>query len=147
YDDAWTLSGFALRENHGVDLATVYQDPSAPSANANNDAVLTALASGLDNSFLAARDCDVYTADKKCIGNGQADITVDEIRRRFDRAKNAGVPAQARWGLQNIFRVSVPASQYGDIDQAMITTAMTTTPALLNAAFASTAARPISPTL
>jgi hypothetical protein len=125
YYDAWELTGLDVSEDHGSKLAIVYEDPTnGVDDDLRNDAALWALANGLENTFLAGRDED---------GNGQPDLTVDEIERRFNRTTNGAVSTQERWGIPNILRVE--RRGYEHFDQAVATTAMTETKRILNNAF------------
>ena len=110
YYDDWTLTGLNVTENHGVDLALVYEDPAVDDA-LDDDAALIALANGLDYTFLAARDAD---------DDGQRDITVDEIYRRFNHATNDTVSDEERWNIPDI--LSVEVHHYTHQDEAMMHT-------------------------
>jgi hypothetical protein len=145
YDDSWTLGGLGVREDNGVQMATIYESPGSDKK-LDDDTALTALAWGLQNSFLGARDCDLVV-DGVCKGDGQRDITPGVIAQRFDSRTNRYVSEELRWGISNTLRVDLRS--YAHIDEAMITTAMTTTPTLLRSAFTSKwfASAPITPTL
>jgi hypothetical protein len=121
YDDSWSLAGFAVRENRSVAMATIYQEPSA-TAYLKNDAPLFSLADGLDRSFLSAR-----------ASNGERDMSIVEIKRRFDAATNGTPPASANWGLPDIF--AVRDRQYEDLDTALMSTSITETRQLLDTAY------------
>ncbi len=137
YYEDWTLTGLQVREDHGVDVAFVYEDP-AVDADLHDDGVLFALASAFDYTFLAARDAD---------GDGQRDITTAEIYRRFDHATNAVITEEERWGITNT--LSVALHSYEHLDEALITIAMTDTKALLESVFTPhwSESAPITPTL
>ena len=140
YYDTFKLTGLNVSENLGAKTALIYEDP-AVDTNKKNDDVLTSLAMGLDNAFLGGRDADT---------NGQRDLNIDEIVRRFDRLGNGGVASDTRWGLdgaRNILRVE--PHTYPSFDQAAIFTAMTETLAVLNAQFNTswTADNTIKPTV
>ncbi|MCE7985168.1 MAG: hypothetical protein DYG89_28680 [Caldilinea sp. CFX5] len=124
YDDEWLLTGLSVREEHGSNMAVIYEDP-AVAADPKDDATLFLLAHGLDNSFLAGRDQD---------HNGQRDLNVAEIARRFDRATNSAVSEDERWAIPNTLRVE--AKSYDTLDRALMTTAMTETKRILDANFA-----------
>lgn len=147
YDDRWRLSGLRLREDHGVDLATIHQDPAAPGVNPNDDSVLATLAHSLDLFFLNPRDCERRDNAGRCEGDGQRDFTPQVVAERFNRATNGGVSATARLGLPNT--LSTELHRYDHIDEAVISTAMTTTASILNRSFTPrwSAAQPITPTL
>ncbi len=137
YYDAWTLGGLQVREDHGVDVAVVYEDP-AVDAFPDDDGVLFALASAFDHTFLAARDQD---------GDGQRDITPGEIYRRFNRTTNGAIGEEERWGITDT--LSVELHSYEHLDEALTSIAMTDTKTLLESVFTPywSESDPITPTL
>ncbi len=153
YDDEWFLAGLMLTENHSADMALIYEDPAATAnAEAGYDApfymdTLYGLLYGLDHTFLAASDCEPTDADDECGGDGQRDVTVDEIVRRFDHASNSGVSAEQRWNLPNV--LTVRENSYESFDLGLMDTVVTQTVDLLDQAFTSawSASEPITPTI
>ena len=141
YNDAWRLTGLNVSENHGTQTAIVYEDP-AVDPNLKADTALAGLTAGLDSTFLGGRDAD---------HNGQRDITVSEIARRFDRTANSAISTSERWGMDSTaFNIlKVVRRDYATFDQAVIFTAMTETTSLLNNQFNAswTADNTIKPTL
>jgi hypothetical protein len=137
YPDNWTLTGLNVREDHGVDMAVIYDDP-ARDTDLHDDTPLIALAGGLDYTFLSAWDAD---------GDGQRDITVDEIYRRFNRTSNLGVSVQERWNIANTLGVELHT--YEHIDEAHATLPMTDSKELLERVFTPhwSESAPITPTL
>ncbi len=98
YGEEWTLTGLAVREDHGMDLAVVLEDPVGDD-DVNEDHNLWALANSLGKSFMAGRDED---------DDGERDIDIAEIENRFDNQTNTSIPAgdERLWGLdQDAFRV------------------------------------------
>ena len=138
YDDSWYLTGLNVREDHGSNIAVIYDDPAVDPSRAQEDA-LWALSAGLDETFLSAREKAPNVQD----------ITVAEVARRFDHATNtaAGVTLEQRWGIPNILSVVLPP-HYATLDLAIHET-MTTTNNLLSAHFNSvwTPGAPVTPTL
>ncbi|NJM05064.1 hypothetical protein HC891_00770 [Candidatus Gracilibacteria bacterium] len=125
YYDDWFLTGVSLREDHGTDIAAIYEDPEAPAeTDLQNEDTLWLLVNGLDNAFLGARDAD---------SNGQRDLPVSQFAARFDRDQNSTVSEEARWGLDAVLQVET--QQYATFDEAVVTTAMTTTGELLERVF------------
>jgi hypothetical protein len=57
YYDDWQLTGLNVSEDHGASTALVFEDP-AIDPDRKDDFSLTALAYGLDNAYLGARDDD-----------------------------------------------------------------------------------------
>jgi hypothetical protein len=96
YEDFY-ISALDVRQELGVEVAVALQDASAGTA--GFQPALWNLARGLDRAFVGGRDCATTGAGGTCVRDGQRDITVAEIKRRFDRASNGGVPDSARWGI------------------------------------------------
>ena len=150
YDDNWTLTGLDVREEHGTDLDVIYEDP-AVDGDLDDDSMLLYLTYGLERTFLAGSDCedidDKGTSapeDDVCLdGDGERDITVDEIYRRWSHSSNGGVSDTERWSLEDIF--TVVTYTYETIDEALYTTAVTETVRILDDQF--TAHHPITPTI
>lgn len=123
YYDSWTLTGLNVKEDNGAGIAIAYEDP-AVDPNLKDEPALTALAAGLDNAFIGGRDQDA---------NGQRDVDLAEIVRRFDRLGNGAVSEDQRWAIPNTLRVE--RADYPTFDQALITTTMTETARILSAQF------------
>jgi hypothetical protein len=136
YHDEWVLTGLNVREDHGLDVAFIYEDPAVDN-DLNDDSSLILLADGLDHSFLAGRDED---------GDGHRDITVAEIYNRFDHTTNDATDEQ-RWNIPNILRVETHT--YEHLDMARATIPMTDTKAILSGVFTAhwSESAPITPTL
>ncbi len=80
YEEQWYLTGMAVQEDRGIDIAVVLEDPAQESENDRQyDESLWALAWGLDKNFLTGRDQDEDAA---------RDITVGEIANRWDYPTN-----------------------------------------------------------
>jgi len=124
YYDAWQLTGLTVREDHGTDVAIVYEDP-ALDTNQKDEAALWALASGLTESFIGGRDQNNDT---------QRDVNLSEIARRFDRTGNGGVSETERWAIPNILRVE--RADYTVFEHALASTTMTETRRILDSQFA-----------
>ncbi|MCB0086451.1 MAG: hypothetical protein KDE54_00930 [Caldilineaceae bacterium] len=153
YADEWYLSGIHVTEEHGADMALIYEDPQAfASAGVENDQplyleTLYGLLYGLDNTFLAGADCDTTDGNGACVGNDQRDITVAELARRFERTTNGGVSATGRWNLPNVLRVD--RQTYDSSDIGLLTTAVTETVRILGETYTPvwSASQPITPTI
>ncbi len=92
YTDPLLLTGLEVREDNGASLAVLYEDPAVDQDIAD-DRSLTIAATGLRSSFLEDRDFDLTT-----------------LENRFDRTRNAALPADDTLGLNsdasaNILRV------------------------------------------
>ncbi len=79
-----------------------------------SDPALWSLADKLESTFVNARDSD---------GDGQRDITVSEIQRRFNHATNGALPIETRWGISNTLSV---VTRHYDSRDAMLTALMAT---------------------
>jgi len=132
------LTGLTVREERGVDMAIVYEDP-ATDTNVNEDEALTQMMVGLDGSYLINRDCDITDNAGKCIGNGQRDITIPTIKQRWDSQSNSGTTAGQRWGIA-ANRLRVETYSFGHEDAATMIGGGQYAPAILNSRFTGTAA-------
>jgi len=103
------LTGLNVREDQGVKMAVAYEDPAVTPSPRDNVA-LWPLAQGLDETFLSGADRNL---------DGQADLTVDELARRFDRLSNGGVSEDERWGIDNILRVERNGLDFAHMDRAV----------------------------
>ena len=109
----------AVREDHGLDVAVAYAAPGNASY-PDNEESLWSLARGLGASFVAGRDED---------GDDQRDLTVSEIKRRFDITSTVPI-SPTRWNIpQNDLRVET--FSYPDTDHTAYL-AMTETPRILD---------------
>ncbi len=127
YYDDWYLTGLSVREDHGLDVAIAYEDPTTDE-DPQTDDWLWQLARGLGVTFAAGRDCDDedpqndpdYDPDNNlCHDDGKRDITVvgekegeiignSTISSRFDHADrdgdgvpdNDGVSETERWAIR-----------------------------------------------
>jgi len=114
YNETWALSGLAVREDHGMNLAVAFEDPGTDD-NADLENNLWALALGLNDAFLTARDAD---------DDGQRDITVPEIKLRFDHLTNGYLVEddEKLWGVRkDALRVLIyDANDLPDEDHLMM---------------------------
>ncbi len=108
------LTGLNVREDHGVEMAIVYEDP-ATDPNVSEDDALLQMTTGLNASFMINRDCDLVNNDGDCLGNGQRDITIPTVKQRFDRLSNSGTTLDQRWGIdRNRLRVETFSFAHDD---------------------------------
>ncbi|MBK9055198.1 MAG: hypothetical protein IPL78_31170 [Chloroflexi bacterium] len=77
YHETWTLTGLNASEEHGLDVALLYENP-ATDADLSFDAQLWGASWNLGNTFLRGRDCD-SVVNGSCIGNGQRDVTIANL--------------------------------------------------------------------
>ncbi len=131
YPETWYLTGLVAREDHGVDIAVVYEDPAQEDEQSRRyDDWLWNLAWGLDKSFITGRDED---------GDGQRDITTAEIHARWDYPTNQNNGYadgdDALWGVP-VTATQVVTFSYDRQDE-YLRLAMTETEKILNDAFLS----------
>lgn len=73
-DESWTLTGLEVREDHGIDVALLYENPAKDTDKSQDDAIWEA-SWNLNNTFLRGRDC-ATTVNGVCQSDGQRDVTV-----------------------------------------------------------------------
>ncbi len=112
-----------VKEDHGSSVVILYEDP-AVDPDPKLDNALATLSAGLDQAFMTGRDQD---------GNGQRDVDLDELVRRFNYSTNSGVSEEERWAVPNVLRVE--RQDYATIDEAVMTTAITETVRILAEGF------------
>jgi hypothetical protein len=155
YDEEWFLSGLHVTEEHSVEIALIYENPTITpgfdGAPADYDKpfyvdTLYGLPNGLNQSFLVGR-CDTHDADGSCAADGQRDMTVATIYSRFNHATNGSVSATERWNLPNV--LSVEANSYEAYDLGALDTTVTQTVSILDNVFTLvwSAGDPITPTI
>ncbi len=127
------LTGLNVREDRGVELAILYEDPATDN-NINEDDALINLTNGLDASFLSNRDCDLVDNKGLCVGNGQRDITIPVIKQRWDSQSNSGTTAGQRWGIP-ANRLRVETYRFAHEDEATMVAGGQHAPAILNSRF------------
>jgi len=141
YPGDWVLTGLNIREDHGTDVALVYEDPTVD-ADLHSDETLFGLAYGLERSFLVGRDDN---------NNGRRDLDIvgdqgdTPLYLRFDL--NYIPSPAARWNLSDTLQVETRRYAHQDLSLASVT--ITESKAILNTAFTSvwSAANPVTPTL
>jgi hypothetical protein len=136
YYDDFHLTGLNVREDRGVEMAIVYEDPATDNDVIEDDALMQ-MTNGLDNSYLINRDCDLTNNAGECIGDGQRDITIPAIKARWDRLINSGFTEAQRWGIP-ANRLRVETHSYAHEDEATMVGGGEHAPAILNAHFAGT---------
>ena len=74
YDDEWTLTGLDISEEHGLDAAIIYEDPTADEDLSTDDQLWT-ISWNLANTFMRGRDMD---------GDDQRDATISNLASQID---------------------------------------------------------------
>ncbi len=100
YPEEWTLTGLAVREDHGLDVGITYEDP-VNDTDLQYDDPLWALAEGLEASFVAGRDQD---------DDGERDVTIAEIDARFSITSSATITA--RFGISLAVKLETETFAY-----------------------------------
>ncbi|MBI1298362.1 hypothetical protein GC175_25795, partial [bacterium] len=132
------LTGLNVREDRGVEMAIVYEDP-ATDTDVNEDDGLTQMMIGLDTSFMVNRDCDFVGNDGFCVGDGERDITIPAIKQRWDSQSNSGTTDGQRWGIP-ANRLRVETYTFAHEDAAVMIGGGQYAPAILDAHFRNTEA-------
>lgn len=142
YDDEWYLTGLSVREDGGQEAGIIWEDP-ARDGNLDDDDALIRLTQVLDATFLSGRDCDAPSAESRCQGDGERDVTVGELSRRLGQAADP----EARWNLPDV--LAMETFSYTHQDEALLTLVLTGTRQILEANFTDrwSEASPITPTL
>jgi hypothetical protein len=112
YDESWYLTGLAVREDHGLDVAVAYPNPEL---SAYADDALWTLSWGLGKQFIPGRNCETHATlydgvdSASCQPDKLRDLTIflndtagrpignSTIRERFDITSS--VPITYRWGI------------------------------------------------
>ena len=132
YEEQWYLTGLAVREESGLDVAIVWEDPSNDNDRQSDDRLWQA-AKGLMAVFVPGRDCEDdddannpdYVDDpptQLCRADGERDIVVvarnDGNATIYDRLdSNGAVPDgdDRRWGIpQSALRVKTLSYDHQD---------------------------------
>lgn len=96
YYDDWYLTGLSVREDHGVDVAVVFENADSPHRDPTYERWLWQVATNLSDTFVTGR----------ASGEGDTrhrDITVPEIARRFALTSTATI--DERWGITPTYQV------------------------------------------
>ena len=96
YAEDWYLTGLAVREDHGLDVAVILEDPD-DDADTRFDDNLWLLANGLETAFVSGRDADDNDKRDVAITAALGDTT---LTSRFDADDlAAGTTITDRWGI------------------------------------------------
>ena len=77
YEEEWQLTGLSVSEDHGLDVAILYEDP-AKDDNLSLDDQLWMVSWNMNNTFLRGRDCDTLVGDE-CQGDGARAVTISNL--------------------------------------------------------------------
>ena len=127
YYDGWTLTGLNVVEEHGADMAIVYEDPTVKS---EKDGAMWLLTGVLGERFLVASDVGS--------GNFERKLTMANLAAKLDRTQNNGVQL---YGLPNNF--NVVNAHYSTFDEAIYKVGSEATKGLLNTVFTQPNEKPL----
>ncbi|HQJ10240.1 MAG TPA: tandem-95 repeat protein [Anaerolineae bacterium] len=135
YSDEWYLTGLSVREDHGFNMAIVWEDPAAKVAPTDN--WLWPLSAGLEEVFLSGRDANDNDVRDLGVATTFDGVTVadDTISRRFDAPLPATVTETLRWGIPTTATLQVETVTYPTQDHVAFVM-MTDTLRILNTNFA-----------
>ena len=90
YEEAWEMTGFSVSEEHGYDIALLYEDPNENQGqyakadpDLDYDDLLWLYAWNLSNTFATGLDCDTIV-DDACVGDGERDVTLDNLQSTLE---------------------------------------------------------------
>ena len=128
-DEQWYITGLNVREDHGMQVAIMGEDP-AVDADLTQDDATWQLATSLSLTFSEGIDClPTSNTDTGCTKVDDNGLTIDEIYNRLNHSTNAGVDARYRWYIDNTIAVkTISYPHQGYLAQI----AMTDTPAFLD---------------
>ena len=103
YDEAWVLSGFSVREDHGADLLIAYEDPAKGHDTDLRGRPATCRRWPRAWTRPGSRLATVthWMPTDTCKGDGNRDLDIAEIKHRFDNTSNGDIPAddERLWGI------------------------------------------------
>ncbi len=133
YTEDWYLTGLAVREDHGLDVAVALEDPD-DDVDTRHDDHLWLLANGLEAAFVSGRDADENDVRDVAIAPARGDTTISS---RFDGDEvTAGTTITDRWGIPLTATLQVETFSY-DHQDYIAHVMMTETKNILNAYFTS----------
>ncbi|MBN1887593.1 MAG: tandem-95 repeat protein, partial [Thermoflexales bacterium] len=138
YGDEWYLTGLSVREDHGFNMAIVWEDPAAKATPEERqmDNWLWPLSVGLEEVFLSGRDANDNDIRDLGVATSFDGVTVadDTINRRFDAPLPSAVTETLRWGIPTTATLQVETVTYPTQDHVAFVM-MTDTLRILNTNF------------
>ena len=126
YEEEWEMTGFSISEEHGYDLAMLYEDPRQDPDLIYDD-LLWLYGWNLSNTFITGLDCDTVVNDE-CVGDGERDVTLDNLWSTLEAWSTISGTVE---NYAEMVTVSYPHAGY------VAVVAMTDTVAILNSNFLS----------
>ncbi len=105
YDDDWTMTGMEVKEDHGMEIAIVAEDP-ALDGDLDTDGPLWQLGHNLSLTFTEGADCVPLEGETTCTRDDEREITVAEIYNRWNHATNDVYTDSERWNIADTLVVS-----------------------------------------
>ncbi len=142
YQEDWNLTGLEVREDHGMALAMVAEDPTVD-ADLSTDETLWHLATNLSLTFSEGVDCIPPEGSQSCTRDDNRDMTAADIYTHFNHRTNGTDPLVTEWNLPDTLTVkyaTYPHSGY------VAQVAMTDTVQFLDDVFGSVATQ-VNPTV
>jgi len=119
YYEDWYLTGLSVREDHGLNVAVAWEDPSGETAEERQlESWLWALARGLNRSFVSGRDHDENGVRDLGVATETAGLTLSEstIAQRFGTPPASGITAEQRFGIPLTATLGVETFAYASQD-------------------------------
>ncbi|MBX3000370.1 MAG: VCBS repeat-containing protein [Caldilineaceae bacterium] len=113
YDESYYITGLQVSRQGGASMLVAAAQP--PASGPYDDGLMTLLRAGMEARFLPG------------------DLSMAEIKQRFNAPSSATL--EQRWGIPNDKGFRVEWANYQHVDQALATTAMTTTKQILSEVF------------
>lgn len=92
-DENWRLAGLEVREDHGLDVAILYENPAGDDDRTQDDD-LWAASWNLNNTWLRGRDCGTSTTS--CSRDGTRDVSLANMEAMLDSWSANGDAIEAR---------------------------------------------------
>ncbi|MEM7347619.1 MAG: hypothetical protein AAF485_25570, partial [Chloroflexota bacterium] len=103
-DEAWTLTGLDVREDHGFEIALIAEDPAVDPDLDQDDDILD-LAANLSLSFAEGVDCTLGIDPlEECTFSNER-MTIGDIYDRFNHPTNGAATDGERWFMSDTFIV------------------------------------------
>ena len=142
YQEDWQLTGLEVREDHGMALAMVAEDPTVD-VDTSTDETLWHLATNLSLTFSEGVDCIPPEGSQSCTRDDNRDMTAADIYTHFNHSTNGTDPLVTDWNLQDSLTVNYATYPHsGFVAQV----AMTDTVQFLDNVFGSVATQ-VNPTV
>ncbi len=120
YYEDWYLTGLSVREDHGLNVAVAWEDPSMETAEERQwESGLWAMARGLNRAFVSGRDQDEDGMRDIGVTTETAGLTLSEstIAQRFNAPLDPSVTVTDRFGIPLTATFGVETLTYSNQDE------------------------------